>query len=528
MIMDGKKRRKRHTQMWQTVSQHSIYDWKNSFLQQLRLSGENRMKKRSKEYIRHLEVQELVRAYRRTKHRLLVFDYEGVLVPHATEPSLLELPPLVALSLAILANDKRNTIVINSSRSRTVIAGWMKELEELESTTSAKSNSETLGNKDAGDLDEINTSNIVPPGSSQVSSSKEVESNEIEVDTFMRDISSLPSEKNSILQTSSAVKNITLVAENGCFVRWSPTLLAKRIQWMRSKETPPYRIKETLEPAELSEIEPTAKGGVDSTPDRYEMKYGEWETFVNPYYLRKEWESELISIFEYYVERTPGSTYEVKEGSVTFYYQDTDYIFGAIQATSLLASIRDASSHTDHHTKLLIDRVAKIVEVRSSRVGKAKVQATLVSMLQMNDKGSKDYKTDSIDENVQSTGDAEDEEVDFVFCLATGGNGDDEEMYRSFQVGNSITSNASHNESRSLDEHNKSTDGGEYFKMQGLIIEEEYQEMQLHKDSRTSSSSTPAIASVRAQSKSESNDGKDTLSINAEIFCKYSYSIFVT
>jgi trehalose 6-phosphate synthase/phosphatase len=70
----------------------------------------------------------LLRHYDRSAHRLLLFDYDGTLVPFASHPQLAKPDRELMNLLAILGADPRNELVLLSGRDKATLEDWFGSL----------------------------------------------------------------------------------------------------------------------------------------------------------------------------------------------------------------------------------------------------------------------------------------------------------------------------------------------------------------------------------------------------------------
>ena len=71
---------------------------------------------------------DLVRDFRRSEHRLLLFDYDGTLAPFASSPELARPTPRLLRILRCLAEDPRNETALVTGRDRATLERWFPGL----------------------------------------------------------------------------------------------------------------------------------------------------------------------------------------------------------------------------------------------------------------------------------------------------------------------------------------------------------------------------------------------------------------
>ncbi|KNE71940.1 trehalose-phosphatase [Allomyces macrogynus ATCC 38327] len=98
------------------------------------------------------------------------------------------------------------------------------------------------------------------------------------------------------------------------------------------------------------------------------------------------WKDEVLRIFQFHTERTPGSMIELKKSSVCWHYRLADPAFGMFQAKECQARYPRFSPLSNHLenavlTKLPLDllRGKKVLEVRPSYVNKGEIVGRLLS-----------------------------------------------------------------------------------------------------------------------------------------------------
>jgi trehalose 6-phosphate synthase/phosphatase len=80
----------------------------------------------------------------------------------------------------------------------------------------------------------------------------------------------------------------------------------------------------------------------------------------------QEWKDQLLSVFEIFVDRTPGSLLENKDNALAWHYRNTDPEMGSQRANELLTELEGLVANTP----LLILHGKKVIEVKDSRASK--------------------------------------------------------------------------------------------------------------------------------------------------------------
>ncbi|MEW6172369.1 MAG: bifunctional alpha,alpha-trehalose-phosphate synthase (UDP-forming)/trehalose-phosphatase [Bacillota bacterium] len=84
--------------------------------------------------------------------------------------------------------------------------------------------------------------------------------------------------------------------------------------------------------------------------------------------LTGEWKDEMRSIFEFYVDRTPGSFVEEKDFSLVFHYRKAEPELGSLRAGELMNNIADLTVNS----QLQVLQGNKVVEVKNRGINKGK------------------------------------------------------------------------------------------------------------------------------------------------------------
>ncbi|KAL3670154.1 hypothetical protein V7S43_004469 [Phytophthora oleae] len=126
------EREYRQTNLYRYVKTHTASFWGRSFLADLE-DAVSQPRAVVKKLVR-LPTVEVLGAYARSSHRLLVLDYEGTLFDDltATGPSqqrgnVAPPKPFVKRLVEALANDPKNTVVLVSAHDRNVIGSWLTD-----------------------------------------------------------------------------------------------------------------------------------------------------------------------------------------------------------------------------------------------------------------------------------------------------------------------------------------------------------------------------------------------------------------
>ena len=127
LTMSNEEQITRNRIMQERLQRYNVVRWAEDFLD--RLQGIKRVQQglAAKTLTARLQ-EELVNAYRESEQRLLLFDYDGTLIPFADKPKdAAPDGPLLAL-LDDLAQQSGNTVVIISGRDRETLERWLGSL----------------------------------------------------------------------------------------------------------------------------------------------------------------------------------------------------------------------------------------------------------------------------------------------------------------------------------------------------------------------------------------------------------------
>lgn len=190
-------------------------------------------------------------------------------------------------------------------------------------------------------------------------------------------------QKHCLDQWFSSIRNLVLCAESGAFIRWNVDE-----DWIAT-----YDDKTASQ----------AQYGKNPVYSEHSV-VGEDE--MSP----KDWRNEILPLFEYYRERTPGSTIEVAETTMAWYYHDADISHGAWQASTLMQSLREFCNRLP----ILVTSEKFTVRVRLPTVSKA-------TMLM--------YLLQRVSRTVE-------QEPDFVWIVTSGEDRSDNDMFALLQSQN--------------------------------------------------------------------------------------------
>jgi len=142
MVPEAEKQM-RHEKHYRYVSTHDVAYWARSFLQDLERACRDHLRRRCwgigfglgfrvialDPNFRKLSVEHIVSAYKRTKHRAILLDYDGTMVQPG---SMSTTPNAEAVGiLNILCRDTKNCVFIVSGRERSTLTEWFSSCERM-------------------------------------------------------------------------------------------------------------------------------------------------------------------------------------------------------------------------------------------------------------------------------------------------------------------------------------------------------------------------------------------------------------
>lgn len=142
IIPEGEKHL-RHEKHYRYVSTHDVAYWARSFLQDLERACKDHMRRRCwgigfglgfrvialDPNFRKLSVEHIVSAYKRTKNRAILLDYDGAMM---LPGSIITTPNTEAIGiLNNLCNDPRNVVFLVSGKDRKTLTEWFSSCEKL-------------------------------------------------------------------------------------------------------------------------------------------------------------------------------------------------------------------------------------------------------------------------------------------------------------------------------------------------------------------------------------------------------------
>jgi len=344
LVMKKLGRNVRHHQLNRYVSQYTSKLWGIRIIQALKEAGEACQ---VYNHLSSLDIAHLRSVYERTIHRLLVFDYDGTLMPHLPLPQLSKPSTSLLAALQLLTKDPANSIIIVTGRRREDMEDWFRDIPELGLITDHGYWMRPPTPPPSRDF-------LVRSPSFGFSISAKLSPPQV---TSVHMVS--PSEALSPRPHAPVLDS----AADG--TSWSTTP-------PRRLSPPPLSLPEALEPS------PPFTGSSDVEGLQSSTEPASWIRFDGT--LDLTWREQVKSVLQDYTDRTPGSYLEIQDCCLTWHYRDSDADFGVSQARAL-------HLHLDQMTTKLPVRVStsqvyKFLVVQPSRVSKGRALNHLLSIIQ--------------------------------------------------------------------------------------------------------------------------------------------------
>lgn len=143
LVMREQEKQLRHEKHYRYVSTHDVAYWANSFLQDLQRTCRDHVRRRCwgigfglgfrvialDPNFRKLSVDHIVSAYKRTKRRAILLDYDGTVIP---QTSISKTPNSQAIAiLNSLCRDPNNVVFLVSGRSKDTLIEWFSTCDKL-------------------------------------------------------------------------------------------------------------------------------------------------------------------------------------------------------------------------------------------------------------------------------------------------------------------------------------------------------------------------------------------------------------
>ncbi len=276
LTMPDLSKKIRHHQLSRYVNHYTASLWARRIVSSMQLAGQKAWELKA---LQKLDMGYIKSFYSRSRYRLIILDYDGILVPYHGTNELAEPPPAVIVTLEMLIADPANVVYVISGRKREDLEKWLGSIAGLgliaEYGFWVKSawQQQRLSNAATVHLDPIHQPHPVPPRYSKTCSA-------IPSSPYLitKDNEGCPPIHHCLTEGSGAEGNMEMEF----------TRLTHDQEWVCKGEN-----------VDLS------------------------------------WKDDVVRILRDFTEHTPGSCLEVKESSVTWHFQDTDPDFGLNQAKHL-------------------------------------------------------------------------------------------------------------------------------------------------------------------------------------------------
>ncbi|QHS56009.1 bifunctional alpha,alpha-trehalose-phosphate synthase (UDP-forming)/trehalose-phosphatase [Mucilaginibacter sp. 14171R-50] len=125
--MPAEEQRERMTAMQERIGSYDVNTWAADFFEQL-AKVKTLQEKYAVQLLDTFSRARLLNDYAAAKQRLILLDYDGTLVPFASEPHLAQPTPELLSVLEELGRDERNDVYIISGRDGTTLTKWLGHL----------------------------------------------------------------------------------------------------------------------------------------------------------------------------------------------------------------------------------------------------------------------------------------------------------------------------------------------------------------------------------------------------------------
>ena len=130
LSLDGRERRLRLRALHKRVLSNDVFAWGDRFLKSLQAaeSARGRFADTQPKYLNRAEVR---KAYVKARRRLLILDYDGTLVPFASQPEQVAPSPVLFRLLSGLASEPGNCVALLSGRQAENLGRWFGAIDGL-------------------------------------------------------------------------------------------------------------------------------------------------------------------------------------------------------------------------------------------------------------------------------------------------------------------------------------------------------------------------------------------------------------
>ncbi|KAM9956116.1 hypothetical protein ACTFIW_005972 [Dictyostelium discoideum] len=121
LLMPPEEREEKHQMLLKYVTKHTASHWGLGFVKELNKASSNADKMVT---IQKLDIEKVVDIYKQSKRRLLIFAYDGTLIPYNNVPQLSRPSQELLNSFDILSNDPKTDVYILSGRDKKTLSEW--------------------------------------------------------------------------------------------------------------------------------------------------------------------------------------------------------------------------------------------------------------------------------------------------------------------------------------------------------------------------------------------------------------------
>ncbi|EFA84249.1 glycosyltransferase [Heterostelium album PN500] len=126
LLMSEEEREEKHNMLFNFIIKHTAAHWGNGFVRELYKASYQAAQITS---VPKLNIDKVVEAYRTSSKRLLVFAYDGTLIPYSNIPSLCKPSDDLLDIMRNLSNDPNNEIFLLSGRDKKTLGEWFDGLK---------------------------------------------------------------------------------------------------------------------------------------------------------------------------------------------------------------------------------------------------------------------------------------------------------------------------------------------------------------------------------------------------------------
>lgn len=127
LIMPNDEQAERLLQMKRTLQRHTVQHWANKFMEQLASVHELQLKRKEKELTSE-HCKKMLSDFRASKHKLILLDYDGTLVPFVDRPEKASPDEKLIDLLERLAAKENTSVVIVSGRNHLTLDEWFGKI----------------------------------------------------------------------------------------------------------------------------------------------------------------------------------------------------------------------------------------------------------------------------------------------------------------------------------------------------------------------------------------------------------------